>query len=168
MRLVLLASIALPLLIVAAACVGGGSPPAPSVSNVPDFELKDVQGSPVAFSSTSGSVRLVNFWATWCAPCREEIPTFKELEASYGPRGFKLVGIAMDDEGAGVVKPFVEEMGIGYLNLLGNDEVAEKFGGIVGYPTSFLVDRQGKVVKSWTGLVPKSILVKEIEALLAS
>lgn len=154
-------------LLVAAACVSGRAP-APGLAQVPDFELKDVQGNPVTFASTQGQVRLVNFWATWCAPCREEIPTFKELETTYGPKGFKIVGIAMDDGGVTVVKPFVDKMEIGYLNLIGDDAVAEKFGGIFGFPTSFLVDRQGKVVKSWPGLVPKSILVREIETLLAS
>jgi thiol-disulfide isomerase/thioredoxin len=156
------------LLVPAAACVGGGAPPSAPVSEVADFELKDLQGSAVKFSSTQGQVRLVNFWATWCAPCREEIPTFKELEAAYGPKGFRIVGIAMDDEGAAVVRPFVEKMGIGYLNLIGDEQAADRFGGVVGYPTSFLLDRDGKVVKSWPGLVPKSYLIKEIEALLAS
>jgi thiol-disulfide isomerase/thioredoxin len=148
----------------------GGKAPAPAAQATlkvaPDFELKDVEGKPYRFSDAKGTVRLVDFWATWCAPCREEIPMFKDLHAAYGPKGFNLVGIAMDDEGVEKVKPYVEELKIPYLTLIGDDEVVDAFGGVVGFPTKFLVDREGRIVESWVGEVPRAVLEKKIQALL--
>jgi thiol-disulfide isomerase/thioredoxin len=156
------------LALVFAGCSGGQAPAKPvALGAVPDFELKDLSGATVKFADTAGTVRLVNFWATWCAPCREEIPYFKEFETKYGPKGFKVVGIAMDDEGLPVVKPFAEEMGMNYLVLLGNEEVGAKFGGLVGYPTTFLVGRDGAILKKWPGAAPRRVFEKEIESALA-
>ena len=137
-----------------------------SVKSAPDFTLKDVQGQVFRFSDTKGTVRLVDFWATWCAPCRQEVPMFKDLHALYGPKGFTLVGIAMDDEGVGKVKPYVDELKIPYLTLIGNEAVAKEFGGIVGFPSKFLVDREGRIVESWVGAVPRAVLEKKIQSLL--
>ena len=149
-------------------CGGGGKAPAPpsALTVVPDFELMDVSGKPFRFSDGKGTVRLVDFWATWCAPCRAEIPMFKDLHAAYGSKGFTLVGIAMDDEGVEIVKPYVDELQIPYLTLIGNDGVVDAFGGIVGFPTKFLVDREGRIVDSWVGEVPRAILEKRIQSLL--
>ena len=149
-------------------CGGGGRQPAPpeDARVAPEFELKDVEGNLYLSSSAKGTVRLVDFWATWCAPCRQEIPMFKELNATYGPRGFTLVGIAMDDEGVEKVKPYVDEMKIPYLTLIGNEGVVDAFGGVVGFPTKFLIDREGRIVDSWVGEVPRAILEKKIESLL--
>jgi len=165
--------------IVLAACGGtanapGGSAPAkesaaqaaPAARMAPDFELKDINGKTVHLSDSTGTVRLVDFWTTWCSPCREEIPMFKDLHATYGAKGLTLVGIAMDDGGASVVKPFVDENQIPYLTLIGSDPVATAFGGVVGFPTKFLVDRQGHIVESWIGPVPRAVLEKRIQTLL--
>ena len=156
------------LVMLLAACSGGAQRPAPAaeVKVAPEFELKDVQGNLYKSSSGNGTVRLVDFWATWCAPCRQEIPMFKDFHATYGPKGFTLVGIAMDDEGVAKVRPYVDEMKIPYLTLIGDEGVVDKFGGVVGFPTKFLIDRQGRIVDSWVGEVPRSILEKEIQALL--
>ena len=132
----------------------------------PDFELEEVHGTRVRLSDSAGKVRLVDFWATWCAPCREEIPDFKYLHATYSDRGFVILAISMDDEGRAVLRPFVEENQIPYTNLLGNDQVAEAFGGVVGFPTAFLLDQEGNIVESFIGPVPKSILEKKIRELL--
>lgn len=117
-------------------------------------------------SDSKGTVRLVDFWTTWCAPCREEIPTFKALHAAYAGKGFTIVGIAMDDEGASKVKPFVDENQIPYLTLIGSEPVANAFGGVVGFPTKFLLDRDGKIVESWIGPVPRAVLEQKIQSLL--
>ena len=151
------------------ACGGGATAPPPppaAMKTAPDFELKDVEGNLYHLSDAKGTVRLVDFWATWCAPCREEIPMFKDLHAAYGPKGFTLVGIAMDDEGLEKVKPFVDDLKLPYLTLIGNEDVADTFGGVVGLPTKFLVDREGRIVDSWVGEVPRAILEKRIQALL--
>jgi thiol-disulfide isomerase/thioredoxin len=132
----------------------------------PDFVLEDVNGNIVRLSDYDGNVRLVDFWTTWCAPCKEEIPMFKELQKTYGPDGFTILAISMDEEGLEVVKPFVEKYGIDYVNLIGTEEVALKFGGIVGYPTAYLVDREGGISAPFIGPKPKRVLEKKIRALL--
>ena len=149
-------------------CGGGAKAPVPpsTAKTAPDFELKDVAGKAFRFSDAKGTVRLVDFWATWCAPCREEIPMFKELQATYGPKGFTMVGIAMDDEGVETVKPYVDELAIPYLTLIGDEKVATSYGPIVGFPSKFLVDREGRIVDSWIGVVPRSVLEKRIQSLL--
>jgi peroxiredoxin len=153
--------------LVLAACGRAAPPPAAvAAKSVPDFTLTDVEGKEFHLADTNGTVRLVDFWATWCAPCREEIPMFKDLHAAYGSKGFHLVGIAMDDEGASVVKRFVDENKLPYLTLIGNNAVAESFGGVVGLPSAFLIDRDGKIVDSWVGAVPRSVLEKRIQSLL--
>ena len=149
-------------------CRGGGTAPAAraAVMLAPDFELKDVGGKPYRFSDAKGTVRLVDFWATWCAPCREEVPMFKELQAAYGAKGFNLVGIAMDDEGVDKVKPYVDDLKLPYLTLIGDEGVVDAFGGVVGFPTKFLIDREGRIVDSWVGEVPRAVLEKKIQSLL--
>ena len=155
------------LLILFAGCGGGGAPAFKGVvKTAPDFELKDVTGRVFRLSDAKGTVRLVDFWTTWCAPCREEIPMFKDLHATYGAKGFTLVTIAMDDEGLDKVKPYVDELKIPYMTLIGNDDVAKAFGGIVGFPSKFLVDREGRIVDSWVGAIPRAVLEKRIQAIL--
>jgi peroxiredoxin len=144
----------------------GGAPASKPVTTAPDFTLKDVRGNVFRLSDAKGTVRLVDFWTTWCAPCREEIPMFKDLHAVYGSKGFMLVGIAMDDEGLEKVGPFVDSAKIPYLTLIGNESVATSFGGVVGFPTKFLIDREGRIVESWVGPVPRAVLEKRIQALL--
>jgi len=132
----------------------------------PAFSLQDLDGKTVRLADSAGKVRLVDFWATWCAPCREEIPQFKELYAQYKDQGFELIAIAMDEEGAKVVRPFVEKHQVSYTNLLGNEEVEQAFGGVLGYPTAFFIDRDGKIVDSYVGGVPKRVFEKRLRELL--
>jgi cytochrome c biogenesis protein CcmG/thiol:disulfide interchange protein DsbE len=141
----------------------------------PDLKLKDLDGKDVSLADLKGKVVLVNFWATWCDPCRVEIPWLIEVQAKYGSRGFTVVGIAMDDEGKSAVAPFVEkerfdvsgqQLPMSYPIWLGSDEAADKFGGILGYPTSFLISRDGKQVEKYQGLLNYDQLVKDIESQL--
>jgi thiol-disulfide isomerase/thioredoxin len=141
----------------------------------PDVVLKDLQGNEVNLAQYKGKVVLVNFWATWCGPCRIEIPWLIEFQQQYGPRGFTVLGVAMDDEGKTAVEPFVtkerfdvngQPTAMNYPILLGSDEIADKFGGLIGLPTSMLISRDGKKVKTILGLVNHDELVKAIEGQL--
>lgn len=160
---------------------GGSATPAIPVTNAasikpaPDIKLKDLNGKDVALSDYKGKVVFVNFWATWCDPCRVEIPWLIDLQNKYGDKGFTVVGIAMDDEGKSVVAPFIakerfdvngQKLPMGYPIWLGNDDASDKFGGILGYPTSYLISRDGKQVMKIQGLKSYDELAKAIESQL--
>jgi thiol-disulfide isomerase/thioredoxin len=141
----------------------------------PDLKFKDLQGKDVALADLKGKVVFLNFWATWCDPCRVEIPWLIEMQAKYGPQGFTVVGVAMDDEGKSVVAPFVEKerfdvngqkLPMSYPILLGSDDAADKFGGILGYPTSFLISRDGRIIQKFQGLQSADELIKGVESQL--
>ncbi len=145
--------------------------PAPS----PDFTLKDLDDHDVSLSQFKGKVVLVNFWATWCGPCKIEIPWLVELQDRYAARGFTVLGVAMDEEGKNAVAPFVrkERFKVGgtpqpmnYPIVLGNDAAAEKFGGLLGFPTSILISKDGQVVKRVDGLVSYDEIDKAIQSQL--
>jgi thiol-disulfide isomerase/thioredoxin len=140
-----------------------------------DVVLKDLDGRNVPFGQFRGQVVLVNFWATWCGPCRTEIPWLIELQEKHGPRGFTVLGIAMDDEGTDVVAPFVKQKifivdrtpkPINYPIVLGNDAVAEKFGGVIGFPTTVLLSADGRLTKRVDGLLSYEDMDGAIESLL--
>jgi thiol-disulfide isomerase/thioredoxin len=138
----------------------------------PEIRLKDLNGKEVSLADYKGKVVLLNFWATWCDPCRVEIPWLIDLQAKYASRGFTVVGVAMDEEGKSVVAPFIEkerfdvngkQLPMDYPILLGDDAAGEKFGGILGYPTSFLISRDGKQVMKIQGLRSYDEIAKAIE-----
>lgn len=144
-------------------------------SLAPDLKLKDLDGKDVNLADFKGKVVFVNFWATWCDPCRIEIPWLIAMQHKYGPQGFTVVGIAMDEEGKSVVAPFVskerfdvegQKLPMDYPILIGTDDAADKFGGILGYPSSFLISRDGKVVTKFQGLKSEDELHQAIESLL--
>jgi thiol-disulfide isomerase/thioredoxin len=132
-----------------------------------DFTLKDLQGKDVSLSSFKGKVVLLNFWATWCGPCKAEIPSLVELQAQYGKNGFVVVGYSVDDE-APQAKAFVDEYKINYPILLGlgREDVQDAFGPMWGIPASFIISREGKVCQKHMGIAPKAVFEKEIKALL--
>jgi len=128
----------------------------------PEVSFKGLDGKDVTLASLKGKVVIVNFWATWCEPCQIEIPWMIEFQKKYADKGFTVLGVAMDDEGASVVSPFLqkekfdvdgEKLPINYPIVLGNDDITAKFGGILGLPTSFVVNRDGKIAKHIMGLV---------------
>ena len=132
----------------------------------PDFSLKDENGTTVHLSDYRGKVVLLNFWATWCGPCRLEIPWFLEFERQYKDRGFAVLGISMDEEGWQAVKPYIAEEKINYRILLGNDTIGDLYGGVDSLPTTFLIDRNGRIAAVHVGLVSRSTYQNEIAQLL--
>ena len=120
----------------------------------PDFALQDLQGKQVKLSDFRGKAVLLNFWATWCGPCKIEMPWFVELQKQYGPRGFEIVGVALDDSGKDEIQKFAKEMGVNYTILQGQDAVGDAYGAI-GLPTTFYIDRNGKIIDSASGLVSR-------------
>jgi peroxiredoxin len=131
----------------------------------PNFSLKDANGRAVQLSDYHGKVVLLNFWATWCGPCKIEIPWFVELERKHKDEGFAVVGISMDEDGWEAVKPFISGAGINYRVLLGNDSVGQLYGGVDSLPTTFLIDREGKIAAVHIGLVSKSSYENDLRQL---
>jgi thiol-disulfide isomerase/thioredoxin len=141
----------------------------------PEFTLKDVEDHDVSLSHFKGKVVLVNFWVTSCGPCRIEIPWLIDLQNKYGPRGFTVLGVAMDEEGKSAVAPFLQRerfkvagkpQSMNYPIVVGNDATADKFGGLVGFPTSVLICKDGRVVKRVDGLVSYHEIDKAIQSQL--
>ena len=132
-----------------------------------NFTLKDVNGNEVKLSSFKGKVILLDFWATWCGPCKIEIPWFNEFHRKYKDRGLVVIGISADDT-VEQLKPFVAEYKMDYLVLVGQgrDDVQEALGPIWGLPTTLLISRDGKICKTHMGLSPKAEFEKGILGLL--
>ncbi|HLY15923.1 MAG TPA: TlpA disulfide reductase family protein [Bryobacteraceae bacterium] len=132
----------------------------------PDFALKDADGKTVRLSDYKGKVVLLDFWATYCGPCKIEIPWFMDFERKHKDQGFSVLGVSMDDDGWEAVKPFINDVGINYRVMVGNDTTAEKYGGIEALPTTFLIDRDGRIAAVHVGLASKSEIENGIEQLL--
>jgi thiol-disulfide isomerase/thioredoxin len=138
----------------------------PARTPAPDWELTDLNGKPVKFSDFRGHVLIVDFWATWCAPCRVEIPHFVELQKQYGDKGLTVIGVSLDEQGPEVVKKFAKRFGVNYPIVIGNEKVVGAYGGIDAIPTTFVIDRQGRVVSRHMGYDDKAVFEKEIQSLL--
>ena len=123
-------------------------------SPAPDFELKilDANGKTLKLSELKGKAVVMNFWATWCEPCKIEMPWLVDLQKKYGPQGLQIVGIAMDDTDEKTISGFAHKMGVNYPIVIGTEKVADLYGGIDGMPTLFFVDRSGKIVDHELGL----------------
>jgi peroxiredoxin len=135
----------------------------------PDFSLKTLDGRTVKLSDFRGKVVLLNFWASYCAPCRVEMPSLVDLYKTYQPRGFEIVGVSIDDPGEqSAVARFLKEMNVGYTILLGTNSVADLYGGARLIPHTFFISRDGTIVKNSIGLQSKSDLESEIQELLAA
>ena len=140
--------------------------PSPSGNLAPDFTLSDIEGRKLALSDYKGKIVLLNFWATWCTPCRAEIPHFVEMQNKYGPQGFQVIGISMDDS-AKPVHEFYQQYKLNYPVAVGDDQLANRFGGILGLPVNFLIDRQGRIHSKHLGETDVAVFDQEVAALLA-
>jgi cytochrome c biogenesis protein CcmG/thiol:disulfide interchange protein DsbE len=140
--------------------------PAGKYPQAPAFAVTDLSGQKLSLDSLRGKVVLLNFWATWCGPCRDEIPGFVQLQQKYGPQGFQIVGISMDDS-AGPVGPFYRQFHMNYPVAMGNAKLGALYGGIYGLPTSFLIGRDGRIYDDVPGEVDRARWEEEIRNLLA-
>jgi thiol-disulfide isomerase/thioredoxin len=177
-KLVLLAAASIGLLgatyaisprIFAAATAGDANPPVirfvKNPEMAPPMQVQDLLGKPVNKDNWAGKVVLVNFWATWCPPCREEIPELLELKKEYKDR-LEIVGISEDDDPPESVLKFARQKGMTYPIVMATPELVEAYGGVPALPTSFLIDTQGRVVQKHSGLYPIEAYDLEIHALL--
>ena len=131
----------------------------------PDFSLPDMTGQQLKLSDYRGKVVLLDFWATWCGPCREEIPHFVELQKKLGDRGLQIIGVSMDD-GPEPVRDFYRQFKINYPVVMGNAKIGELYGGVLGLPIAFVIGRDGRIYSKHIGATDISSLEREIEAQL--
>ena len=132
----------------------------------PDFSLIDLKGKTVKLSDYKGKVVIIDFWATWCGPCRRGIPEFVDLQADYGEHNLVVLGISVDQGDLSVVPTFAKDYNINYPVLYATAEVVHSYGGITGIPTTFIIDREGKVRNRVVGYRPKAFFKKEVDKLL--
>ncbi len=144
--------------------------PTASMNNqvAPDFALQSLDGKTVKLSDFHGKAVVLNFWATWCAPCKIEMPWFVELQKQYGPQGLQLIGIAMDDASPSDIADFAKEMGVNYPILVGKEAVGQSYGGIPFMPETFYINRSGKIVDNAFGLKGKSEIEASMKKIIAS
>ena len=175
MHKLFLAATAAASLVVLAGCGDSGSTVRPEVVQAseseapkpaPDFTLEAVDGKQVKLSDYKGQVVLLNFWATWCGPCKIEMPWFIEFQRKYKDQGFTVLAVSLDEEGWDVVRPYAENLKPNFPIVLGEDGLDERFGGVVALPTTLIIDKSGNIVGRHTGLVSKSDYESEIENLL--
>jgi len=134
----------------------------------PDFTRVDENGHEVRLSKYQGKVVLLDFWATWCTGCKQEIPWYMEFADRYKKTGLAVLGVSMDDEGWKVVKPFLaEKMRLNYPVVIGDNALARQFGGINAMPVTLLIDRRGRIAYSHTGVVNREKFEAELQELLA-
>ena len=149
-------------------CTAKQSSLAPS-KGAPDFDLENIRGGMTKSAEIKGKVAVVDFWATWCEPCKAEIPHFNKLNDDYQGKDVQVLGIAIESPHAEIA-PTAKSLGIKYMVLAGNDDVVDGFGGVIGYPTTYIVTRDWKIYKKYLGALPdkEERIRKDIDKLLAS
>ena len=150
---------------------GSAASPIPAGNNIkgaaaPNFELTTLDGKKLRLSDLRGKAVLLNFWATWCGPCKIEIPWLEDLQKQYAPQGLQIVGISMDDDPPAKVAKFAQEEGINYTVVMGNDKVADLYGGVDGLPETFYIGRDGKIVSRVMGLIGHKEIEENIQSAL--
>jgi len=143
----------------------GKSPAGALQSPAPPLSLQDLDGRSVDLSAYRGKVVLLDFWATWCTPCRAEIPHFVEFQDKYRAQGLQVVGISMDDD-VKPVRDFYQQFKMNYPVAMGNEKLAESYGGILGLPVTFLIGRDGRIAAKYVGATETSVIEKQLNSLL--
>jgi peroxiredoxin len=150
----------------AGAPIVGGTDAGPALlSLAPDFTLTDLSARALRLSAYRGKVVLLDFWATWCAPCRKEMPLFVELQSKHRDAGLQILGISIDDHEP-PVREFVKTYRLNFPIAMGNAELATEYGGILGVPVAFLIDRQGRIRYKHSGETDMAVFEREIALLL--
>jgi len=140
--------------------------------SAPVFSLPDLKGDRVDLFSFKGEVIIIEFWATWCGPCKEEIPVLNQLYKKYRDKGLVVVGVSLDRKEPQEVKKFLDQLQIEYINVIGDEEVLERYsqiaklGPIRGIPATFLIDRKGRICQRFLGLTEKGVLEEALQPLL--
>jgi peroxiredoxin len=132
----------------------------------PDFTVNTADGKTLKLSDLKGKAVVINFWATWCPPCKKEIPGFIEVYKQYKSKGLEIIGIALDQKGWDVVKPFIKKEAINYPIAIGDETLTKKYGQINSIPTTFFVNKKGNIVKNHVGYMSKEDFQKEVKDLL--
>jgi peroxiredoxin len=146
---------------------GAGSAPRITQSTVaPDFSLESLDGTTMRLSDLRGKAVLLNFWATWCGPCKIEMPWFVDLQNQYRSQGLQIVGVAMDDASKADIGKFAQDMGVNYPILIGKESVGDEYGGVPALPETFLIGRDGKIVDKIIGLKGKAEIEDSIKKAL--
>jgi cytochrome c biogenesis protein CcmG/thiol:disulfide interchange protein DsbE len=161
---------ALPLILFAADTAPGVRATIQPVSQrkpAPEFALMDPAGKPVKLADYRGKIVLLNFWATWCGGCKEEMPWYSQFEKTYGSQGFAVIGVSLDEDGWGIVKPFLAKTPIPYRIVLGTEATGKTYK-VDAMPVSYLIDRQGRIAVSYTGLVDRANIESNIKLMLAA
>jgi thiol-disulfide isomerase/thioredoxin len=139
----------------------------PKGKAAPDFTLESLDGKNIKLSDFHGKGVLLNFWATYCGPCKIEMPWFVELQSQYGPQGLQIIGVAMDDASKEDIAKFAKDMGVNYPILLGKESVGDAYGGVNVLPTTYFIDRDGKIISREFGLQSRSIFEDNIKKSLS-
>jgi thiol-disulfide isomerase/thioredoxin len=137
------------------------NPPAPPF----DFSLSDLSGKMHSLKEFRGKVVLLNFWATWCPACKEDIATLEILNREYKNSGLEIIGISLDKKGLGEVDSFVQQMKIPYTILMGDESVVKSYGAFKGVPTSFLLDKEGRIIKKYSGQINHEVVSSDLKTL---
>lgn len=134
-------------------------------SAAPDLNLRDMNGKTVQLSDFKGKVIILDFFATWCPPCKQEIPDFIELQKQYGSQGFVMIGVSLSRPED--VKPFAERLGVNYIILIADSYATNAYGPIRSIPTTYIIDKDFKIAKKYIGFRPKEVFENDIKELLA-
>jgi peroxiredoxin len=129
---------------------------------MPDFALLDLSGNTVRLSDYAGKAVLINFWATWCPPCKAELPDLVELQKQFGGDRFTVIGVSLDQTGMAAVREFVQQQGLNFPVLMGNEDVVIQYGNFRGIPTSFLLDSEHELAHKYTGLVTRKMVETDL------
>jgi thiol-disulfide isomerase/thioredoxin len=143
-----------------------GTPVLKAATLAPDFTLESLDGKNIRLSDLRGHAVLLNFWATWCSPCKIEMPWFVELQKEYGSQGLQIVGVAMDDASKQEIAQFAKDMGVNYPILIGKESVGDQYGGVPALPETFFIGRDGKLIDKIIGLKGKSEIEDDVKKAL--